>query len=158
VVTSALRSGRHIPPHEDTWYSFLLRDWVDPRAIVWLEGLGQLKIQLSHRESKRDLPACSIVPHPTTLPRAPNDDDDDDSSSNNIAGFEILTVVTMKSSAFWGCNAVLSGGSQLTFRRNMSLPSSSRSRSQLGSKPTRFCSLPVSCCCLTAQIWWWGQR
>jgi hypothetical protein len=28
---------------EDSWYSFLLKCWVDPRAIVWLEGLGQLK-------------------------------------------------------------------------------------------------------------------
>jgi hypothetical protein len=28
---------------EDSWYSFLLRGWVDPWAIVRLEGLGQLK-------------------------------------------------------------------------------------------------------------------
>jgi hypothetical protein len=28
---------------EDSWYSFLLRDWVDPRVTVRLEGLGQLK-------------------------------------------------------------------------------------------------------------------
>jgi hypothetical protein len=26
---------------EDSWYSF--RDYIDPRAIVQLEGLGQLK-------------------------------------------------------------------------------------------------------------------
>jgi hypothetical protein len=30
----------------------------------------------------RDLPACSIVPQPTTLPRAPNDDDDDCDDDN----------------------------------------------------------------------------
>jgi hypothetical protein len=30
-------------PQEDSWYSFLLRDRVDPWAIVRLEGLGQLK-------------------------------------------------------------------------------------------------------------------
>jgi hypothetical protein len=30
-------------PQEESWYSFLLRGWVDPRAPVRLEGLGQLK-------------------------------------------------------------------------------------------------------------------
>jgi hypothetical protein len=30
-------------PQEDSWYSFLLRGWVDHWAIVRLEGLGQLK-------------------------------------------------------------------------------------------------------------------
>jgi hypothetical protein len=30
-------------PEEDSWYSFLLEAWVDPRAIVRLEGLAQLK-------------------------------------------------------------------------------------------------------------------
>jgi hypothetical protein len=38
---------------------------------VRLEGLGQLKkIDLIGIRT-RDLPACSIVPQPTTLPRAP---------------------------------------------------------------------------------------
>jgi hypothetical protein len=48
-----------------------VRGSVDPRAIVRLEGLGQLKkIHLIGTRS-RDLPDCSIVPQPTTLPRAP---------------------------------------------------------------------------------------
>jgi hypothetical protein len=48
-----------------------VRDWVDPRAIKQLEGLSKLKkIHLIGTRS-RDLPACSIVPQPTTLPRAP---------------------------------------------------------------------------------------
>jgi hypothetical protein len=33
----------HLYPHEDSWYSFLLRGWADPRDILRLEGLGQLK-------------------------------------------------------------------------------------------------------------------
>jgi hypothetical protein len=36
-----------------------------------LEGLDKLKIHLIGIRS-RDLPACSIVPQPTTLPRAPD--------------------------------------------------------------------------------------
>jgi hypothetical protein len=49
-----------------------VRGWVDPRAIVWLEGLGQLKKKI-HLIGTRthDLPACSIVPQQTTLLRAP---------------------------------------------------------------------------------------
>jgi hypothetical protein len=58
--------------HEDSWCSFLLRGWVDPSAIVRLEGLGKLKKSndlIGNRT--RDLPACSILPQTTTLPRAP---------------------------------------------------------------------------------------
>jgi hypothetical protein len=36
---------------------------------VGLEGLDQLKNSIGNRS--RDLPACSIVPQSTTLPRAP---------------------------------------------------------------------------------------
>jgi hypothetical protein len=39
---------------------------------VRLEGLGQLK-KIHHIGTRtRDLSACSIVPQPTTLPRAPH--------------------------------------------------------------------------------------
>jgi hypothetical protein len=39
---------------------------------VRLEGLGQLKKKIHLIGTRtRDLPACSIVPEPTTLPRAP---------------------------------------------------------------------------------------
>jgi hypothetical protein len=44
-----------------------------------LEGLGQLKNKIHVIGTRtRYLPASSIVPQPTTLPRAPDDDDDDD--------------------------------------------------------------------------------
>jgi hypothetical protein len=49
-----------------------VRGWVDTRAIVRLEGLRQLKkFNYLIGNRTRDLPACSIVPQPTTLPRAP---------------------------------------------------------------------------------------
>jgi hypothetical protein len=47
------------------------RGWVNPRVIVRLEGLGKLKKSTSSRTRMIDLPACSMVPQPTTLPRAP---------------------------------------------------------------------------------------
>jgi hypothetical protein len=59
-------------PQEDSSYSFLLRGWVDSRAIVRLKGLGKLKKIHLIGTRTRDLPVCSIVPQPTTLPRGPN--------------------------------------------------------------------------------------
>jgi hypothetical protein len=67
---SALRAGRFLLPGR---FLVLLsvRDWVDPRATVRLVGLGQLKKNTSSGTRTGKLPACSIVPQPTTLPRAP---------------------------------------------------------------------------------------
>jgi hypothetical protein len=61
-----------ITPQEDSWYSFLL-GWVNPRPIMQLEGLGNLKNSDDLiRNRTRDLPACSIVTQPNMLPCAPN--------------------------------------------------------------------------------------
>jgi hypothetical protein len=63
--------GSHSPvafyPHEDSWYSFLL----EAESTGRMEGLGKLKNSTSSGTRTGDLPACSIVPQATTLPRAP---------------------------------------------------------------------------------------
>jgi hypothetical protein len=45
---------------------------MDPRAILLLEGLSKLKNKFNDLIGirTRDLPVCSILPQPTTLPRA----------------------------------------------------------------------------------------
>jgi hypothetical protein len=70
VRLSALSVGRSLPPGRFL-VLFSVRGSVDPRDIVRLEGLGQLKKSnylVGNRT--RNLPACSRVPQPTTLPRA----------------------------------------------------------------------------------------
>jgi hypothetical protein len=43
------------------------RGWIDPRSIVWPEGLGKLKNPVTSSGIARDLLACSVVPQPTML-------------------------------------------------------------------------------------------
>jgi len=51
VRLSALRTGRFFPPpprkRKYSWYSFLLRGWVDPRAIVRSEWFCQGKMSMT---------------------------------------------------------------------------------------------------------------
>jgi hypothetical protein len=68
VRLSALRPGRPLPPGRSL-VLISVRGCVDARAIVRLEGLGQLKYPIGNRTC--DLPSCSIMPQPTTLPRVP---------------------------------------------------------------------------------------
>jgi hypothetical protein len=68
----SLTHRQRFAPQEDFWHSFPL-EAVDSRAILWLEGLGQLrKFNDLIGNRTRDLPACSTVPQPTALQRAPN--------------------------------------------------------------------------------------
>jgi hypothetical protein len=68
VRMSALRAGRPLHPRKIPGTHFC---WVDPRAMVRLERLGKLKKCTSSGTRTGDLPACSIMPQPTTLPLAP---------------------------------------------------------------------------------------
>jgi hypothetical protein len=71
VRLSALGAGRPLLPLRLLVLIFIT-GWVDSRAIWRLEGLGKLKKSNALIENRtRDLPAFSVVPQPTTLPRAP---------------------------------------------------------------------------------------
>jgi hypothetical protein len=59
-------------PQEDSLYSFMLEAESTRGPIVQVEGLDQLKkLNDLIGNRTRDLPACSIVPQPTTLPLVP---------------------------------------------------------------------------------------
>jgi hypothetical protein len=62
----------HLYPQEDSWYSFLL----EAESIQGHSAAGRIRsIEKSNDligNQTHDLPACSIVPQPTTLPRALN--------------------------------------------------------------------------------------
>jgi hypothetical protein len=70
VRLSALRAVRPLPP-QTALVLISVRRLVDPRAIVRLKGVGKLEKSndlIANRTC--DFPDCSIVPQPTTLPRA----------------------------------------------------------------------------------------
>jgi hypothetical protein len=57
-------------PQEDSWYSFLLEAESTPGPRCgWIRSIEKSNDHIGNRT--RDLPVCSIVPQPTTLPRAP---------------------------------------------------------------------------------------
>jgi hypothetical protein len=64
VRLSAFRAGCPFIPQEDSWYPFLLEAESTLRAMVQLEGLGQLKNPMT--SSGLDS-AYSVVPQPTVL-------------------------------------------------------------------------------------------
>jgi hypothetical protein len=68
VKLSALRADRALLPRNIFWYSFLLQGESTPKAIVQLEGLGQLKKCNDLIGTRtRDLSACNIAPRTTML-------------------------------------------------------------------------------------------
>jgi hypothetical protein len=68
---SALSAGRFLLPGR--FLAFIsIRGWVVHRAMVQLEGLGKLKTCTSSGTRTGDIPACSTLPQPTMLPRAPD--------------------------------------------------------------------------------------
>jgi hypothetical protein len=69
---SGIRLTRRPPlPPRNFLVLISIRGWVDPRSIVQLEILGKLKKFTSSGTGTGDLPACSTVPEPATLPRTP---------------------------------------------------------------------------------------
>jgi hypothetical protein len=72
VSLSALRAGRTFARRKIPGTHFCYRLSRPQGYNALLEGLSQLKKSNDFIVNRtRDLPACSIVPQPTTLPRAP---------------------------------------------------------------------------------------
>jgi hypothetical protein len=65
VMMSALHTGNPLPPGK-FFFLISVRVYIDPRDILWLEGLDQIGNRLTPRIETRDILACSIVPQPST--------------------------------------------------------------------------------------------
>jgi hypothetical protein len=72
VRLSALRAGRPLPPRKipGTHFCYSLSRTQDRSAAGRMRSIEKYNDLIGNRT--RGLPACSIVPQPTTVPRAPS--------------------------------------------------------------------------------------
>jgi hypothetical protein len=94
---------------------------------VRLEGLGQLKKIHLIGTRTRDLPACSIVPQPTTLPRASHRN-----SSSSIVMCIFISAETCLPSRCLAMN-IYTGSAIPAFRRHVTILKYSYSKKEVKS-------------------------
>jgi hypothetical protein len=92
VKLSALRAGRSLPLGRFLVLTSV-RSCVDLRTITWLERISQLKCSVTNMNRTRDLPACGIVPQPTTLPCTRTPCRGEENNPPPLTGIEVSAAV-----------------------------------------------------------------